>query len=109
MVRESGQSPEQIDFQSESESVLAKRKLAERIKTIPDKFQLLDAQVREAVLKYLEDKGMSQEKQFWSLYDENRTTLRHELFSKSNDVITLKQHHGETISVPNGALRRMLL
>jgi len=95
MVREGSPNPEQIEFQIE----LAKRKdVAERIRNIPDKFQLLEARVREALLKRLEGKGMAKEKEFWVLYDENRATLRPELYSELGDAIQLKQHNGETIS-----------
>jgi hypothetical protein len=95
MVIESGPNPEQIEFQIE----LAKRKdVAERIRNIPDKLQLLEARVREALLKYLEGQSMTKEKEFWTLYDQNRVTLRRELYSELGDVIQLKQHNGEPIS-----------
>ena len=95
MVREGGASPEQIENQIE----LAKRKdVAERIRNVPEKFQLLESRVREALLKQLEGQGMAKKKELWILYDENRGTLRPELYSELGDAIQLKQHNGETIS-----------
>jgi hypothetical protein len=42
--------------------------------------------------------GTAEEKELWILYDGNRASLRSELYSKSGDVIQLKQQNGETIN-----------